>query len=168
MACCRDCLIPSREAAWPDPDGCAPLRPESTGHWPANHHRGRNAWLHLRRGVTGLEARESVFRRIRPKSQCAIAAMDGERRMQMAVLHGRCPIDCASITRSGRACSPRFDESCGVSLQRLENPCRAHAGTNAHGDHAVLLLTTTHAVDEGSRAHRAGGAEWMAQGNGAT
>src|SRR5690606_19416948 len=47
--------------------------------------------------------------------------------------------------------------------ERLEDSCRAHAGADAHGHHAVFLLATAQAVDDGGGADGAGGAERMAE-----
>ena len=51
--------------------------------------------------------------------------------------------------------------------ERLENPRCAHAGADAHGHHAVLLLAAPQPMDDGGRPHRARRAQRVAQRNGA-
>src|SRR3979409_560761 len=50
-------------------------------------------------------------------------------------------------------------------LHAFENPGGTHAGTDAHGYHAVFQISAAHRVDRGSRADCAGCAERMAQRN---
>ena len=50
-----------------------------------------------------------------------------------------------------------------VQLQRLKYPGRAHAGADAHGDHAVFSAAPAQAVHQRGGADRAGRAQRMAE-----
>jgi hypothetical protein len=50
----------------------------------------------------------------------------------------------------------------------LEDSCRTHAGADAHGNHAVFAAGAPHAMHRGGNADGAGGAERMAERDGAT
>ena len=52
-----------------------------------------------------------------------------------------------------------------TSLDGLEDARRAHAGPDAHRDHAELLFPSSQAVHERCRANRTGGAERMPERN---
>ena len=52
------------------------------------------------------------------------------------------------------------------SLKGFKNSCGTHAGTDAHGDHAVFGLGALHAVHDGRGADGASGTQRMAERDG--
>jgi len=57
----------------------------------------------------------------------------------------------------------RFQGAARIRSKCFKDAGCAHAGADAHGHHAVLVLATAHAVDDGGGADRAGRAQRMAQ-----
>src|SRR4051812_43563912 len=70
---------------------------------------------------------------------------------------------CASRDRLFRAKVAAIVHSC----QRLEKACGAHAGSDAHGHHPVLVAVALHAVDDRGGPYGARGPEGMAERDGA-
>jgi len=54
------------------------------------------------------------------------------------------------------------------SGQRLKQTCGTHAGTDAHGDHGILLLLAAQCMNRLGSEYAAGRAEWMPERNGTT
>src|SRR5207342_1771573 len=73
---------------------------------------------------------------------------------------GSCAISHQAVI-APRLSRPPVSDS--VASERFEHASGAHPGPDAHRHHAVLLLATTHAVDDGGRAYRAGRTKWMSQ-----
>src|SRR5690606_25254771 len=77
-------------------------------------------------------------------------------------------VGCAARTASHRETTRCARRTPGLAAIRLEQPGSAHAATDAHGDDAVAQLAALQLAYQMADLARAGHAEGMADGDGAT